>query len=63
MPYLHMTSSFVNLCEHRKYVDNLLKEELGSIHVDVGRFADVFFGDIHGIDSERHDHAALYGGR
>jgi hypothetical protein len=50
-PYLHTTSSFVNSSEHRKYVDTVLKEELGSIYVDVQNFADVFFGDINGIEA------------
>ncbi|KAL2826014.1 hypothetical protein BJY01DRAFT_151358 [Aspergillus pseudoustus] len=49
-PYLHTTSSFVNSSEHRKYVDTVLKEELGSIYVDVQNFTEIFFGDIDGID-------------
>ena len=30
-PWLRNTSSFVNSTEHRKYVDDVLKEELGPI--------------------------------
>ncbi|KAL2786388.1 hypothetical protein BJX66DRAFT_32626 [Aspergillus keveii] len=50
-PFLHTTSSFVNSSEHRKYVDTVLKEELGSIYVDVQNFSDVFFGDINGLEA------------
>ncbi|KAL3428936.1 hypothetical protein BDV09DRAFT_190559 [Aspergillus tetrazonus] len=50
-PYLHTTISFVNSSEHRKYVDTVLKEELGSIYVDVQEFAEVFFGNITGLEA------------
>ena len=33
--WLRNTSSFVNSSERRKYVDDVLKEELGSMHVGV----------------------------
>ncbi|OJD28400.1 hypothetical protein ACJ73_00178 [Blastomyces percursus] len=45
-PWLRNTSSFVNSSEYRKYVDIVLKEELGEIHVDIPRFFDAYFGDI-----------------
>ncbi|OJD10456.1 hypothetical protein AJ78_08541 [Emergomyces pasteurianus Ep9510] len=45
-PWLHNTSSFSNSTEHQKYVDRVLKEELGEIQVDLPRFFDAYFGDI-----------------
>lgn len=42
-PYSRNTSSFVNTSEHRKYVDVVLKAELGSyIHIRVLRFYEAF---------------------
>ncbi|KAL4784889.1 hypothetical protein BJX76DRAFT_197301 [Aspergillus varians] len=49
-PYSHTTSSFVNSSEHRKYVDNVLKEELGSIYIGVPGFHDAYFGQIEGLE-------------
>ncbi|KAL2220563.1 hypothetical protein M432DRAFT_543140 [Thermoascus aurantiacus ATCC 26904] len=49
-PYLHNTSSFVNSSEHRKYVDAVLKEELGSLFVGVPDFYKAFFGDIENLE-------------
>jgi hypothetical protein len=49
-PYLHTTSSFVNSSEHRKYVDDVLKEELGSIYVNVPGFYEAYFGDVDGLE-------------
>ncbi|KAK4248230.1 hypothetical protein C7999DRAFT_40513 [Corynascus novoguineensis] len=37
--------SFVNLSEHRKYVDNVLKEELGPMYVGLRDFYKTYFGD------------------
>ncbi|KAF2788689.1 hypothetical protein K505DRAFT_410741 [Melanomma pulvis-pyrius CBS 109.77] len=34
-PWLHNTGSFANSTEHRKYVDGVLKEELGQLYVGV----------------------------
>lgn len=48
-PWLHNTSSFVNSSEHRKYVDNVLKEELGSIYVGVHGFSEAFLGQVAGL--------------
>jgi hypothetical protein len=45
-PWLRSTSSFVNSTEHRKYVDEVLKEELGSMSVDNSGFFKAFFGEI-----------------
>lgn len=56
-PYLHTTSSFVNSSEHRKYVDDVLKEELGSIYVNVPGFYEAYFGDVDGLEEAS---AAVY---
>ncbi|KAJ4309439.1 hypothetical protein N0V84_011508 [Fusarium piperis] len=48
-PWLRNTSSFVNSSEHRKYVDNVLKEELGSVYVGLRNFHDTYFGDVAGL--------------
>ncbi|KAL7926153.1 hypothetical protein ACQKWADRAFT_281902 [Trichoderma austrokoningii] len=45
-PWLRNTSSFVNSSEHRKYVDGVLKEELGTMHVGLREFQDTYFGGI-----------------
>ncbi|KAK4177255.1 hypothetical protein QBC36DRAFT_212056 [Triangularia setosa] len=37
-PWLPNTDNFANLSEHRKYVDNVLKEDIGSIYVDIQGF-------------------------
>ncbi|PYI29630.1 hypothetical protein BP00DRAFT_458436 [Aspergillus indologenus CBS 114.80] len=50
-PYLHTISSFVNSSEYRRYVDTVLKGELGSIYIDVQNFAEVFLGDINGVEA------------
>ncbi|KAE8353895.1 hypothetical protein BDV28DRAFT_97792 [Aspergillus coremiiformis] len=50
-PHFHTTSSFVNSSERRKHVDNVLKEELGSIYIDVPGFFEAYFGStIDGLD-------------
>lgn len=48
-PWLRNTSSFANSSEHRKYVDNVLKEELGPIYVGVPGFSEAFFGKVAGL--------------
>ncbi|KAI9368690.1 hypothetical protein BJX61DRAFT_550232 [Aspergillus egyptiacus] len=48
-PYSHTISSFLNSSEHRKYVDDVLKEELGSIYIGVPGFYDAYFGNINGL--------------
>jgi hypothetical protein len=50
-PLLHNTSSFVNSSQYRKYMDGVLKEELGFIYTGVPRFYERFFGDIAGLES------------
>jgi hypothetical protein len=50
-PWLRSTGSFANSTEHRKYVDDVLKEELGQMHVGVPGFYDAFFGDVAALDT------------
>ncbi|KAH8733202.1 hypothetical protein GQ44DRAFT_669076 [Phaeosphaeriaceae sp. PMI808] len=40
------TGSFVNSTEYRKYVDSVLKEELGYLYVGVPGFFEAFFKDV-----------------
>ncbi|KAF2001283.1 hypothetical protein P154DRAFT_596918 [Amniculicola lignicola CBS 123094] len=47
---LRSTSSFANSTKHRKYVDNVLKEELGPIYVGVPGFFEAFFGEIASLE-------------
>lgn len=49
-PWLRNTSSFANSTEHRKYVDDVLREELGSMYVGVPGFFEAFFGEIAGLE-------------
>ncbi|KAK8120255.1 hypothetical protein PG999_004375 [Apiospora kogelbergensis] len=50
-PWLRNTSSFVNSSEHRKYVDGVLKEELGPLYVGLRDFQTAFFGGVADLDS------------
>ncbi|KAF1976060.1 hypothetical protein BU23DRAFT_588261 [Bimuria novae-zelandiae CBS 107.79] len=50
-PWLHNTGSFANSTEHRKYVDGVLKEELGQLYVGVPGFFDAYFGSVPGLES------------
>ena len=43
---LRNTSSFANSSEHRKYIDDVLKEELGPLYVGIPGFYGKFFGEI-----------------
>ena len=45
-PWLRSTGSFANSTEHRRYVDDVLKEELGHMYVGVPGFFDAFFGEV-----------------
>ncbi|RMD42513.1 hypothetical protein DV735_g2633, partial [Chaetothyriales sp. CBS 134920] len=45
-PWLRNTSSFANSSEHRKYVDGVLKEELGPMYVGLPNFHDTYFGGV-----------------
>lgn len=48
-PWLHTTRSFANSSEHRKYVDDVLKEELGPMYVGLRGFHKTYFGDVAGL--------------
>ena len=49
-PWQHNTNSFVNSAEHRRYVDDVLKEELGPMHVGVPGFFKAFFAEVAGLE-------------
>ncbi|KAH7074942.1 hypothetical protein BKA63DRAFT_414199 [Paraphoma chrysanthemicola] len=44
------TGSFANATEHRKHVDNVLKEKLGHLYVGVLGFFEAFFEDVPGLE-------------
>ncbi|KAI1466569.1 uncharacterized protein F4812DRAFT_460838 [Daldinia caldariorum] len=48
-PWPRNTGSFVNSSEHRKYVDDVLKEELGTLYVGLRHFHDKYFGGVTGL--------------
>ncbi|RMI93034.1 hypothetical protein CDV36_016569, partial [Fusarium kuroshium] len=50
-PWLRNTSSFANSSEHRKYVDDVLKEELGTLYVELRNFHGAYFGGVAGLDT------------
>ncbi|KAI1322072.1 hypothetical protein F5Y16DRAFT_413488 [Xylariaceae sp. FL0255] len=50
-PWLRNTSSFANSSEHRKYVDAMLKEELGPMYVGLRNFHKTFFGSVAGLET------------
>lgn len=50
-PWLRNTGSFVNTSEYRKYVDDVLKEELGVMYVGIPGFHNAFFGRVAGLDT------------
>jgi hypothetical protein len=43
------TGSFANSTEHRKHVDDVLKEELGHLYVGIPGFFEAFFKDVPGL--------------
>ncbi|KUI73383.1 hypothetical protein VM1G_08934 [Cytospora mali] len=45
-PWLLNTSKFVNSSQHRKYVDDVLKQELGIMYVGLRNFDQTYFGDV-----------------
>jgi hypothetical protein len=49
-PWQRNTSSFANSSEHRKYGDDVLKEELGPMYVAVPGFFEAFFGKVAGLE-------------
>ncbi|KAK4132071.1 hypothetical protein BT67DRAFT_451324 [Trichocladium antarcticum] len=48
---LRNTSSFANSSEHREYIDNVLKEELGPIYVGLRDFYKTYFGDVPNLET------------
>ncbi len=50
-PWLRNTGSFANSSEHREHVDNVLKEELGPIYVDLRDFHKKYFGDVPNLET------------
>ncbi|KAK7414966.1 hypothetical protein QQZ08_012468 [Neonectria magnoliae] len=50
-PWLRNTSSFANSSEHRKYVDDVLKEELGPMYVGLRNFHETYFGDVADLET------------
>ncbi|KAI0429638.1 hypothetical protein F5Y09DRAFT_309977 [Xylaria sp. FL1042] len=50
-PWLRNTSSFINSSEHRKYVDDVLKEELGPMYAGLRNFHETYFGGVAGLDT------------
>ncbi|KAH8743581.1 hypothetical protein F5883DRAFT_40734 [Diaporthe sp. PMI_573] len=50
-PWLRNTGSFANSSEHRKYVDNVLKEELGAMYVDLRDFHKTYFGSVPNLET------------
>jgi hypothetical protein len=53
-PWLRSTGSFANSTEHRKYVDDVLKEELGSMHVGIPGFFEAFFREVTDLQPAAH---------
>ncbi|KAH6869569.1 hypothetical protein B0T10DRAFT_418334 [Thelonectria olida] len=50
-PWLRNTSSFANSSEHRKYVDDVLKEELGPLYVGLRNFHDAYFSGVTDLET------------
>ncbi|KAK1837761.1 hypothetical protein CCHR01_19617 [Colletotrichum chrysophilum] len=50
-PWQRNTSSFANSSEHRRYVDDILKEELGTMYVGLPGFRDAYFGGVVGLEA------------
>ncbi|KAF1354391.1 hypothetical protein EJ07DRAFT_132963 [Lizonia empirigonia] len=50
-PWLQNTGSFANSTEYRKYVDGVLKGELGQLYVGVPGFFHAYFGSVPGLES------------
>ncbi|KAI1804094.1 hypothetical protein F4811DRAFT_562087 [Daldinia bambusicola] len=48
--WLRNTSSFVNSCEHRKYVDDVLKQELSPVYAGLSDFYETYFRGVVGLD-------------
>ncbi|KAG5746976.1 hypothetical protein H9Q70_010347 [Fusarium xylarioides] len=50
-PWRRNTSSFANSSEHRKYVDDVLKEELGPMYVGLPNFHSAYFGSVADLET------------
>ncbi|KAF3768239.1 hypothetical protein M406DRAFT_249998 [Cryphonectria parasitica EP155] len=50
-PLFRNTSSFANSSEYRKYVDDVLKEELGVMYVGLPHFDQTYFGDVVNLET------------
>lgn len=48
-PWRRNTSSFANTSEYRRYVDAVLKEELGPMYAGLRGFYDAYFGGVEGL--------------
>lgn len=49
--HLYTTSSIADSSEHREYMDDALKEELGPLRVGVPGFYKAFFGEVEGLEA------------
>ncbi|GAB0138519.1 hypothetical protein EsDP_00006752 [Epichloe bromicola] len=50
-PWLRNTSSFANSSEHRKYMDDVLKEELGPMYVGLHNFHSAYFEGVADLET------------
>lgn len=50
-PCLRNTGSFVNTTEHRKYVDDILKQELRIMYIDIPNTINAYSGDIDDLNT------------
>ncbi|KAK4133632.1 hypothetical protein BT67DRAFT_382143 [Trichocladium antarcticum] len=50
-PWLRNTGSFANSSEHRKYVDTVLKEELGPMFVGLPDFYTAYFDSVQNLEA------------
>lgn len=50
-PSLRNTSSFADTSEHRKYMDHVLKDELGPMYVGLRDFHKTYFGDVRNLQT------------
>ena len=50
-PYRYTTSGIVSSSEHRKYMDDALKEELGPLYVGVPGFHEAFLGESEALNA------------
>jgi len=42
-------SSFINLSEYRKYINYILKEELGPLYIGISKLYKAFFRGVEGL--------------